>query len=77
MGLLLLLGGSLCQAKPDPRWRIHDRNQPQPAVVDPGTPSTQEDPGRPPSDAVILFDGSDLAAWSAMNGEKTKSPHMP
>lgn len=37
--------------------------QPQPTVIDPGTASTQETPGRPPSDAIVLFDGTDLKNW--------------
>ena len=39
-------------------WAIHDENRPQPARVEPGTFSSQEQPGKPPSDAVILFDGT-------------------
>ncbi len=48
-------------------WAIHDMNRPQPAVVTPGSFSSNEQPGRPPSDAVILFGGqdSDLAKWEA------------
>jgi len=55
-----------------PHWLGHDRDRPQPTVVDPGMPSTPEKVGRAPSDAVVLFDGSNLSAWCAMNGEPTK-----
>ncbi|MFA4016758.1 MAG: hypothetical protein RUDDFDWM_001869 [Candidatus Fervidibacterota bacterium] len=48
---------------PGTRWRVHDGNRPQPPVVRPGTFSTQEKPGEPPSDAIILFDGTDLSKW--------------
>src|SRR4051812_5883091 len=54
------------------KWLGHDRNRPQPAVVDPGVSSTAEKPGKAPSDAVVLFDGSSLSAWSAMDGQPTK-----
>ncbi len=46
-------------------WAIHDGNRPQPPRVEPGTPSTQAEPGQPPSDAIILFDGKDLSGWEA------------
>ncbi len=46
-------------------WAIHDDNRPQPPRVEPGNFSNQEKPGQPPSDAVILFDGTDatLKNW--------------
>jgi hypothetical protein len=60
------------RAAPDPNWVWHDRDRPQPAVVEPGTFSSQEEPGRPPSDAIVLFDGKDLSQWVAMDGSPTK-----
>ncbi len=44
-------------------WRIHDPRRPHPRVVEPGTPSTHEEPGAPPEDAVVLLDGRDLSGW--------------
>jgi hypothetical protein len=50
-------------------WPQHDLTRPQPEIVTPGTFSTQDAPGQPPSDAVVLFDGKDLSAWrSAKSG---------
>ena len=40
-------------------YRVHDPARPHPRVV---TPSVQ--PGGPPTDAIILFDGKDLSQWT-------------
>ncbi|MGC0774266.1 MAG: DUF1080 domain-containing protein [Candidatus Acidiferrum sp.] len=56
----------------DTRWKQHDMNRPVPTVVDPGTSSTQAEPGRPPSDATILFDGKDLSKWQQDDGSPAK-----
>jgi hypothetical protein len=53
---------------PGTRFRVHDGTRPQPRVVSPGTASTQEQPGQPPSDAIILFDGTDLSHWVSVHG---------
>lgn len=49
-------------------WRVHDRARPQPVVVTPGTFSTQEQAGKAPSDAIVLFDGRNLDAWKSDKG---------
>jgi hypothetical protein len=69
---LLLASTVLLSAQPDPRWLGHDRERPLPPVIDPGTASTQDQAGRPPSDAVVLFEGKDNAQWVAMDGSPTK-----
>lgn len=70
--LLAFTYGLSANAQPDPRWLAHDRERPLPPAVDPGTASTEKKPGRPPSDAVVLFDGKDLSQWVAMDGSPTK-----
>ncbi|MFM1804227.1 MAG: hypothetical protein RL136_1106 [Planctomycetota bacterium] len=40
------------------KWGVHDKERPQPAMVTPGGH------GKAPSDAVVLFDGSNLDAWT-------------
>lgn len=54
---------------PTIKWKIHDLNRPLPPVITPGTASTQETPGNPPSDAVVLFDGKDLSKWVDKDGK--------
>ena len=71
VGLVAVLCPAL-QAAPDPNWLGHDRERPAPTVVTPGTVSSQEQPGTPPSDATVLFDGKDVSAWTAMDGSPTK-----
>ena len=56
----------------DSKWGIHDVNRPQPPIITPGTASTQDQPGRPPSDAIVLFDGKDLSQWQTLKGEPAK-----
>ena len=50
---------------PGDKWHVHDGDRPQPPIVPPGTASTQEKPGTPPADAVVIFDGTDLSKWHA------------
>jgi hypothetical protein len=71
-GLLIAGVPAVCRAQVDTRWKIHDPNRPVPPVIDPGTPSTQDSPGRPPSDAVVLFDGKDLSKWTHKDGSAAK-----
>jgi hypothetical protein len=73
MNVLLLIGAvTICNAQVDPKWEIHDRNRPVPTVITPGTASTQDAPGKPPSDAIVLFDGKDLSHWGGKDGSPAK-----
>ena len=57
---MALLGYDDTPILPYGKYRVHDSTRPQPRVITPAGPSTQEAPGTPPSDAVVLFDGKDL-----------------
>jgi hypothetical protein len=47
-----------------PQWRVHDDARPRPPIVDPGPDTHRADhPVAPPSDAIVLFDGTDLSGW--------------
>lgn len=54
------------------RWLVHDMNRPAPPVVKPGTESSQDQPGKAPSDAIILFDGTNLSGWTSSKGGPAK-----
>jgi hypothetical protein len=43
---------------PNQKWKVHDIDRPRPRMVTPGA-----QPGMPPSDAIVLFDGKDLSKW--------------
>ena len=53
-------------------WAVHDHNRPQPKIVTPGSFSSPEQPGKPPADAIVLFDGTDLSGWESDNGGAAK-----
>jgi hypothetical protein len=44
-------------------FHVHDPDRPVPKRVTPGDASTQDKPGTAPSDAIVLFDGTDLSRW--------------
>ena len=48
-------------------WRVHDVDRPQPEVITPGAQV-----GQAPSDAIVLFDGTDLSAWTGSRQDNPK-----
>jgi len=72
MAALFVASALQGHAQPDPAWLDHDRTRPLPPVITPATFSTQDQPGKPPSDAIVLFDGTDLSQWASMDGSPTK-----
>ena len=70
--VLLFLFTTLSVAQVDSRWKPNDPDRPVPPVITPGTASTQDAPGRAPSDAVVLFDGKDLSLWAGEDGQDAK-----
>jgi hypothetical protein len=54
---------------PSAAWKAHDMNRPRPPVI---TPGEQNLPHGAPSDAVVLFDGTDLSAWRSADGGPSK-----
>ena len=54
---------------PGQQWGVHDKERPEPWIISPPTASTQAHPGTVPSDATVLFDGTDLSQWQGGNGD--------
>ena len=46
------------------KYRVHDMERPEPWIVQPGAEDHQA-----PSDALVLFDGTDMSAWVTPAGE--------
>jgi hypothetical protein len=57
---------------PGSKWRVHDDARPRPPVITSGSCGSATAPGSPPSDAVVLFDGTSLAAWRTETGAPAK-----
>lgn len=55
-------------------YKRADRLRPRPTVVPPGEAGDANRPGRPPGDAVMLFDGRDLSAWMEFNPRGEDDP---
>jgi hypothetical protein len=48
-------------------FRVHDNMRPRPAAVDPGPCAAV--PAKPPADAIVLLDGTNLDAWLGRKGK--------
>ena len=70
--IITLCVATFSLAQVDPRWKPNDETRPVPPVIEPGTASTQDEAGKPPSDAVVLFDGKDLSQWLGEDGQPPK-----
>jgi len=66
------LGYSDTPVIPGQKWKVHDIARPRPAVV---TPAARA--GDPPSDAVVLFNGSDLSHWVQAGRDADKGKLVP
>src|ERR1700691_257950 len=80
------LGGVVLQTLADPvlgytdtpmlpsgKWHVHDPNRPKPPVVTPA--ATFSDGAPAPSDAIVLFNGTDLSHWEGDKGEAKWTIH--
>ena len=55
---------------PGTPWHVHDGERPQPAIVTPAPTFSHQAPA--PSDAIVLFDGTDLLKWQHDGGAAAK-----
>jgi hypothetical protein len=69
-GVLVCLGAEQARTvAAAARWRQHDNQRPRPPAVEPAETSIA---AKPPKDAIVLFDGSNLDAWKSTYGGPAK-----
>lgn len=64
---LMTVSVAFADSSANPKYPIHDENRPLPPVVEPA-----EKCGGAPSDAIVLFDGSNFDAWQHGDGSTPK-----
>ena len=64
------IGSLMNERIPGQPWRIHDATRPRPRKV---TPPSENN--APPSDAMILFDGTDLSQWCHRSQDESYEPN--
>ena len=67
VGSMIVMAAAFAAAQD--AWPVHDPNRPMPKVVAPGPAGP---PAPAPADAVVLFDGKDLAAWTDAKGQPAR-----
>ncbi|MEN6322291.1 MAG: DUF1080 domain-containing protein [Proteiniphilum sp.] len=78
VALVLIVGANFVKGQtdkkyPEPTPMTHEMTEfwvPQPRIVDPGKAVSEKILVQPPSDAIILFDGTNLSEWEAAPGKK-------
>ncbi len=64
--LTIMFATAIHAAEPSP-WPAHDTSRAQPTIVTPAALA-----GAPPSDAIVLFDGTDMSHWEATDATPSK-----
>jgi len=59
----LIIGASAYAAAAITKYAVHQKDRPRPPVITP-----PQEVGQSPSDAIVLFDGTDLSQWQKGNG---------